>query len=64
VQSDKVNNRKISDKQMYTLATIDYLVSGGDNFGEVMNRIPKSRMKFGTVGKVRELFMQYLKLGM
>ncbi len=56
----------ISDKKTYRLATVDFLVSGGDDFGWVMKPIPKKRITQasgpgGTNLLVRDVLVQYLE---
>jgi 5'-nucleotidase len=51
----------LNDKKMYRLATLSYLVEGGDHQDYVFNRIPPTRIHwFGEI-LVRDLISDYLK---
>ena len=55
---------KIQDQKIYTLATSDFLVNGGDDLGWAMDRVPEARIQIDTGFLVREHFANYLrKLG-
>lgn len=51
----------IEDTKQYTLATIDFLVSGGDSLGWFMNGIPKERITQMAGPVMRDAVLAYLK---
>jgi 2',3'-cyclic-nucleotide 2'-phosphodiesterase (5'-nucleotidase family) len=51
----------IQDNQEYSVATFDYLVSGGDNMAWFMSRIPKKKIETTEAGYTRELVIEYLR---
>jgi 2',3'-cyclic-nucleotide 2'-phosphodiesterase (5'-nucleotidase family) len=53
--------KKIDDRKIYTLATLDFLVTGGDGLGWIMKQIPQSRIKLDTGISVRDALIEYLK---
>lgn len=54
------NGKTISDHETYQLATLDFLVSGGDDIGWILKKIPKNRVTFtGTL--IRNATLQYMK---
>ena len=54
------DGRPIDDHQQYTLATLDFLALGGDDYGWFMSQIPKSRIKMtGLI--TRDAFVKYLR---
>lgn len=58
------NGDKIKDEKTYKLATLDFLVTGGDDMGWVMSRVPESRVNLSASGFVRDVLQSYLgKLG-
>jgi 5'-nucleotidase len=58
------NGEKIKDEKRYKLATLDFLVTGGDDMGWVMSRVPKERVHLTAGGYVRDVLQIYLgKLG-
>lgn len=54
------NGKPISDHETYQLATIDFLVSGGDDVGWILKKIPKNRTIF-TSTLIRNATLQYMK---
>jgi 5'-nucleotidase len=48
-------------KKYYTLATLDFLVNGGDDFAWFVTQIPKERVQKTGGQKVREVVIDYLK---
>jgi 5'-nucleotidase len=50
----------IDDHKLYTLATYDFLVTGGDDLKFVMDQIPKNRILREKSGYCRDLATEYL----
>lgn len=50
----------LSDKKMYKLAIVDFLVMGGDDFDWVMSQIPKSRIQLTASAAIRDVMIDYL----
>lgn len=61
VEITKLDGTPIDDEKEYTVATFDYLVSGGDNMAWFMSRVPKSKIKPSEAGYCRELVADYLR---
>ncbi len=58
------NGDKIKDDKRYKLATLDFLVTGGDDMGWVMSRVPAQHVNLAAGGFVRDVLQAYLaKLG-
>jgi 5'-nucleotidase len=55
------DGREIQDQKMYTLATFDYLLTGGDDLGWVTSRIPKSRISSEFGAYCRDLVSDHLR---
>ena len=49
------NGTKVSDRKTYRLAIVDFLATGGDQVGWVMDQIPKSRIHFENAPLLREV---------
>lgn len=54
------NGNSIEDQKEYRLATIDFLVTGGDDMGWIMSRIPKDRIDLAGVGMIRDVVEKYM----
>src|SRR5206468_4201602 len=54
------DGRPIQDSGNYTLATMDFLVTGGDDMGWAMDRVPQSRKQLNAGGLVRDAIVEYL----
>ena len=54
------NESPISDTKMYRLGTIDFLVTGGDDFAWYMHQIPESRIQLAAGPVLREAVTQYI----
>jgi 5'-nucleotidase len=52
--------KPVGDEEEFWLATIDYLVAGGDYLGHVFNEIPSSKKKYFAQGP-RDLMAEYLR---
>jgi 5'-nucleotidase len=52
----------IHENQMYTVGTLDFLVSGGDDMKWIMNQIPKERIFADTGVIMRDAVLQYVSL--
>ena len=50
----------IEDRKTYRLATIDFLVTGGDDLGWIMSQIPKARINLNAGPFVRDVVEEYL----
>ncbi|MBC7385832.1 MAG: bifunctional metallophosphatase/5'-nucleotidase [Cryobacterium sp.] len=55
------NGNPIEDSKIYTVATLDFLVGGGDGLGWFMSRIPKDRITPVAGPVLREAVVAYLK---
>jgi len=51
----------LKSKQHYTIATIDFLATGGDDWGWFMNQIPKDRILGDTGMLMRDAVVRYLE---
>lgn len=54
------DGKKIQDSRLYTLATLDFLVRGGDDMAWPMDRIPRDRVQMDAGGLTREAVVDYL----
>jgi len=52
--------KPVRDDEEFTLATLDYLVAGGDNLAHVFKDIPSSKRKYFQAGP-RDLMAEYLR---
>lgn len=50
----------IEDSKRYSVATIDFLVQGGDSFGWFMNSIPKERVVLAAGPILRDAIVSYI----
>ena len=55
------DGHEIQDQKLYTVATFDYLVSGGDDLAWFMGRIPSRQISRKVSGYCRDLVSEYLK---
>lgn len=55
------DGREIQDQKMYTLATFDYLLTGGDDLAWVTDRIPKNRISKEFGAYCRDLMSEHLR---
>lgn len=51
----------IDDQKTYTVATVDFLVSGGDSLGWFMSRLPKAHITLMAGPILRDAVITYLK---
>jgi 5'-nucleotidase len=56
----KGNGKLIDDSRIYHLATIDFLVTGGDDMGWAMSQIPDDHKHVVPGGLMREAIAEYL----
>ena len=54
------NGQPLEKGKLYTLATIDFLVNGGDDFKWPMSQIPKERVQISTGWIVRDAIEKYM----
>ena len=54
------NGKRIKNFKHYTLATIDFLVNGGDDLGWPMSKIPQKRKVLNAAGFMRDVVAEYL----
>ncbi len=54
------NGAAIDDRKLYRLATIDFLIQGGDDMGWVFSRIPKERIEMQAGGMLRDAAERYI----
>jgi len=54
------SGKPVRDEEEFWVATIDYLVAGGDNLSHVFDPIPFSKRKYFNVGP-RDLMAEYLR---
>ena len=52
----------IENSKMYTLATNDFLIRGGDGLGWAMKQIPESRITIDAAGPMRDVVARYLEI--
>ena len=57
---DVKTGKKIRDEKIYTLATLDFLVTGGDGLEWAMKQIPSSRIQLDSGTLVRDALVDYL----
>ena len=55
------DGKPILDKKMYTVATFDFLVNGGDDLHWFMKQIPEKNISRANSGYCRDLLVDYLK---
>jgi 5'-nucleotidase len=55
------NGKEIQDHRMYTLATFDFLLNGGDDWSWVTNRIPKKRISKEFGAYCRDIVADHLR---
>jgi hypothetical protein len=61
IQAEFNNGDPIRDTQMYRLATLDYLVKGGDDLGWIMNQIPKNRIHLTAGPTTRDAIREHME---
>ena len=61
VKIETSDGKPIEDKRMYTVATFDFLVNGGDDMHWFMSQIPKKNINKKTAAYARDLVVDYLK---
>jgi 5'-nucleotidase len=61
VEITTTDGKPIIDDQEYTIATFDFLVTGGDDLGFVMKKIPKKDILLGKTGYSRDIVVDYLQ---
>jgi len=55
------DDNPIQDKKMYTVATIDFLVTGGDDLGWFMKQLPAERIQLDAAGLMRDGLATYVR---
>lgn len=55
------DGKELSDSKMYSLATPDFLVSGGDYMGFAFGKLKAEQIQAGAWGYMRDVFVAYLK---
>jgi 5'-nucleotidase len=55
------DGKAIDDQKIYTVATYDFLVTGGDDMRFIMDQIPKNRILHPHAGYCRDLATEYLE---
>lgn len=55
------NGLPIQPNKMYTLATLDFLITGGDGMGPVFASMAPSQIQLNAAGSLRELVQNYLR---
>lgn len=50
----------VQDNKTYQVATLDFLVSGGDDFAWIMKQIPKSHIQDPGAGVMRDVLAEYI----
>jgi 2',3'-cyclic-nucleotide 2'-phosphodiesterase (5'-nucleotidase family) len=55
------NGKPIEPTRTYRLATVDFLVGGGDDMGWIMKQIPREKIETANTGLVREVVESYFK---
>jgi 5'-nucleotidase len=51
---------RIRNERIYTLATVDFLVQGGDDMAWAMSRVPQSRVELDAGGLLRDAVIEHL----
>lgn len=54
------NGSPLKDSQFYTLATVDFLVTGGDDMEWIMSQIPKERIQLDAGGLIRNAVIDFI----
>ncbi|MBI4924610.1 MAG: bifunctional metallophosphatase/5'-nucleotidase, partial [Bdellovibrio sp.] len=54
------NGEKIKDSRFYSLATVDFLVTGGDDMAWIMSQIPSDRIQFDAGGLIRNAVIDFI----
>jgi len=60
IEAKTLQGQSIRDDHWYTLATIDFLVTGGDDLGWAMSQIPADRVQLAAGGLIRDVVQNYL----
>ena len=60
IEARTEDGQPIRDEKMYRLATIDFLVTGGDDMKWFMSRIPTERIQMTTGEQIRDAVVQHL----
>jgi len=55
------NGKSLNDDKHYTLATIDFLATGGDDYAWPMSQIPKGQFHFENTLLLRDIVAQYVE---
>ena len=61
VKIETTDGKPIQDQKIYTVATYDFLVTGGDDMKFIMDQIPKNRILHPKAGYCRDMATEYLK---
>jgi len=54
------DGRKVKDNEHYKLATIDFIVLGGDDMNWVMSKIPEHNIQLAAAGLIRDVVADYI----
>ena len=57
----QIDGTPIKAEKVYTLALPDFLVTGGDHLGWIMDQIPKAKIQMEGIGLMRDAVEAYLK---
>ncbi len=61
IEVRSIDGKIIHDERKYKIATVDFLVTGGDDLGWAMGRIPRERIELGAGPVIREVVEAYFK---
>jgi 5'-nucleotidase len=61
IEAALINGSPIEDNKRYSVATIDFLVQGGDRMGWFMSTIPTHRVTQNAGPVLRDVFISYIK---
>jgi 2',3'-cyclic-nucleotide 2'-phosphodiesterase (5'-nucleotidase family) len=61
VKVETSEGKPLEDRKIYTVATYDFLVTGGDDMKFIMDQIPKNRILHPKSGYCRDMATEYLQ---
>lgn len=61
IEVTKSDGSPLNDQKLYTVATYDYLVNGGDDLSWFMSKIPQERINRSFSGYTRDLIVEAFK---
>jgi 5'-nucleotidase len=62
IKVETSDGKPILDQKIYSVATYDFLVTGGDDMSFIMDQIPKNRIFHPKSGYTRDIATQYMQL--